>query len=50
MLTFNWLGSMFTRIPGTDTILNVREDSGKCSKRFKVMFQKISGNAAKDSG
>ena len=32
-------------IPG-----NVEEDSGKCSRRFRGMFQKIPGNVPEDSG
>ena len=29
---------------------NVEEDSGKCSRRFRGMFEKIPGNVSEDSG
>ena len=36
---------MFKRIPE-----NVQEDSGECSRIFRVMFKKIPGNVQEDSG
>ena len=36
---------MLVKIPG-----NVQEDSGKCLKRFRGMFEKIPGNVPEDSG
>ena len=36
---------MFEEIPG-----NVKEESGKCSRRFQGMFERIPGNIQEDFG